>query len=75
MGAWVSGRRIHSTFQSLPGKNRCPVKGKECTNEVKAGAEGGEEGMAPMYGMAERLPDRNIVGDVLVAYQEATLDC
>lgn len=30
--------------------------------------------MAPIYGMAESLPDRHIIGDVLCAYQEAALD-
>ena len=48
----------------------------DCCEEVRKGArEGDEEGMAPMYGMAASLPDRNIVGDVLVAFQEASLDC
>jgi sphinganine-1-phosphate aldolase len=52
---------------------------KETCEEMLQGGSGsnsdGEEGMAPMYGMAESLPDRNIVGDVLVAFQEANLDC
>jgi len=48
----------------------------DCCEEVRKGArEGDEEGMAPMYGMAASLPDRNIVGDVLVAFQEASRGC
>ena len=47
---------------------------EECIAEVKKGPKDGEEGMAPIYGMAESLPDRHIIGDVLVAYQEAALD-
>lgn len=47
---------------------------EECIAEVKKGPKNGEEGMAPIYGMAESLPDRHIIGDVLVAYQEAALD-
>ena len=47
---------------------------KECIQEVLKGPKDGEEGMAPIYGMAESLPDRHIIGDVLVAYQEAALD-
>lgn len=47
---------------------------KECVDEVKKGPKDGEEGMAKIYGMAEGLPDRHIIGDVLVAYQEAALD-
>ena len=47
---------------------------QECILEVQKGPKDGEEGMAPIYGMAESLPDRHIIGDVLVAYQEAALD-
>ena len=46
----------------------------ECIAEVKKGPKDDKDGMAPIYGMAESLPDRNIIGDVLVAFQEATLD-
>ena len=47
---------------------------QESILEVLKGPKDGEEGMAPIYGMAESLPDRHIIGDVLVAYQEAALD-
>ena len=47
---------------------------KVACEEVLDGDNDGEEGSAPIYGMAESLPDRNIVGDVLVAFQEANLD-
>jgi len=43
--------------------------------EAKRAPKDGAEGMAPIYGMAESLPDRGIVGDVLVAFQESSLDC
>ena len=47
---------------------------QQCIMDVKKGPKDGEEGMAPIYGMAESLPDRHIIGDVHCAYQEAALD-
>ena len=34
----------------------------------------GGDGMAPLYGMAAVVPDRRIVGQFLVAYQDALLE-
>ena len=45
-----------------------------CAEVLRATSGDEEEGMAPIYGMAEALPDRHIIGDVLVAFQEASLD-
>ncbi len=47
---------------------------KACVQVMRATTGDEEEGMAPIYGMAEALPDRHIIGDVLVAFQEASLD-
>lgn len=32
-----------------------------------------DEGMAPIYGMNAKMPDRSLVGDFLSAYQDALL--
>ena len=32
-----------------------------------------DEGMAPVYGMNAKMPDRSIVGEFLTAYQDALL--
>ena len=47
---------------------------RECVAEAGKADPGDKEGNGAIYGMAEALPDRHIIGDVLVAYQEATLD-
>ena len=47
---------------------------RECVAEAGKTDPGDKEGNAAIYGTAEALPDRHIIGDVLVAYQEATLD-
>ena len=47
---------------------------RECVAEACKADPGDKEGNGAIYGMAEALPDRHIIGDVLVAYQEATLD-
>lgn len=31
-----------------------------------------EDGMAPIYGAAAKMPDRGAVGDILVAYMDGT---
>lgn len=39
--------------------------------DPKAAVQGGS---APLYGMAAVVPDRRIVGEFLVAYQDALLE-
>jgi len=39
------------------------------------GDDGDDEGMAPLYGMAAKVPDKRIVGEFLVAYQDLLLEC
>ena len=34
-----------------------------------------DEGMAPLYGMAAKVPDKRIIGAFLVAYQDLLLEC
>ncbi|XP_024531540.1 sphingosine-1-phosphate lyase isoform X1 [Selaginella moellendorffii] len=45
---------------------RCAVK------EVKENQSDMEEGMAPIYGAAGKMPDRGIIGDILIAYMDNT---
>lgn len=33
----------------------------------------GDSGMAPIYGMNAKMPDRGAIGDFLTAYQDALL--
>lgn len=48
---------------------------KEAVEAVKKEPAGsGGEGMAPMYGMAATVPDRRIVANFLVAYQDIMLE-
>lgn len=44
-----------------------------CVKAVKEDPKGVKDGMAPLYGMAAVMPDRSIVGQFLVAYQDAML--
>lgn len=47
----------------------------ECVAGVRAHPGGGAaDGMAPLYGMAATVPDRRIVGNFLVAYQDILLE-
>lgn len=41
--------------------------------EVQSGGEEVKDGMAPVYGLASASPDRNIIGEFLVAYQDVLL--
>lgn len=43
----------------------------ESVEEVLANPASGKEGLAPIYGMAANIPDRNLVGDILVGYMDA----
>ena len=47
---------------------------EECVQGVLAHPEEGGEGMAPLYGMAATVPDRRIVGNFLIAYQDILLE-
>ena len=38
-----------------------------------AGGEAVKDGMAPVYGLASVSPDRGIIGEFLVAYQDVLL--
>jgi len=40
------------------------------TEAVRAHPEQFEEGMAPMYGMAAKVPDRELVGDLLLDFMD-----
>ena len=46
---------------------------EEVVNEVLANPDASDSGMAPVYGMNAKMPDRSIVGDFLTAYQDALL--
>ena len=48
---------------------------EECVAGVVAHPEKGDgDGMAPLYGMAATVPDRRIVGNFLVAFQDILLE-
>ena len=49
---------------------------EECVAGVLAHPDGGagEESMAPLYGLAATVPDRRIVGNFLIAYQDILLE-
>ncbi|KAL4518135.1 hypothetical protein Ndes2526A_g01416 [Nannochloris sp. 'desiccata'] len=47
---------------------------EECVAGVLAHPESGGDGMAPLYGMAATVPDRRIVGNFLIAYQDILLE-
>ena len=46
---------------------------EEAVEEAHASSGGTDEGMAPVYGMNAKMPDRSIVGEFLTAYQDALL--
>ena len=46
---------------------------EEAVEEAFQSSGGTDEGMAPMYGMNAKMPDRSIVGEFLTAYQDALL--
>lgn len=46
---------------------------RECVAEVAKGEGKVDGGMAPVYGMANVSPDRAIIGEFLVAYQDVLL--
>ncbi|BDA43135.1 Sphingosine-1-phosphate lyase [Coccomyxa sp. Obi] len=45
----------------------------EIVEELQSGGEEVKDGMAPVYGLASVSPDRNIIGEFLVAYQDVLL--
>lgn len=46
---------------------------REIVEELQSGGEEVKDGMAPVYGLASVSPDRNIIGEFLVAYQDVLL--
>ncbi|EIE26884.1 PLP-dependent transferase [Coccomyxa subellipsoidea C-169] len=46
---------------------------RECVEDLQSGGEHVKDGMAPVYGLASVSPDRNIIGEFLVAYQDVLL--
>lgn len=46
---------------------------RETVQELQSGGEEVKDGMAPVYGLASVSPDRNIIGEFLVAYQDVLL--
>ncbi len=47
---------------------------KKACEKLGADPDSVQGGSAPMYGMANVMPDRRMLGDFLVAYQEFQLD-
>lgn len=45
----------------------------EAVKETLQSPSNSNEGMAPVYGMNAKMPDRSIVGEFLTAYQDALL--
>ena len=46
---------------------------EETVQEVLKDPSVSESGMAPIYGMNAKMPDRSVVGEFLTAYQDALL--
>ena len=46
---------------------------QECVDILQKDSAGGKDGMAPIYGLASVSPDRKIIGEFLVAYQDVLL--
>jgi len=47
---------------------------KDCVEQAKKKSPKDSDGLAPLYGMAAKVPDRRIVGDFLIAYQDILLE-
>jgi len=47
---------------------------KESVCSAKAQGGSGSDGTAPLYGMAAKVPDRRVVGNFLIAYQDILLE-
>lgn len=47
---------------------------KHCVEQAKKTSPKDSDGLAPLYGMAAKVPDRRIVGDFLIAYQDILLE-
>lgn len=78
-----------SALQSPPALHMCftPAHSEDITKELildlkdsvaycmsHKDDEQSDQGMAPLYGMAAKVPDRRIVGNFLVAYQDILLE-
>ncbi len=46
---------------------------QECVDILQKDSAGVKDGMAPIYGLASVSPDRKIIGEFLVAYQDVLL--
>ena len=46
---------------------------QDCVEELQRDSAGVKDGMAPIYGLASVSPDRKIIGEFLVAYQDVLL--
>ena len=46
---------------------------QECVDVLQKDSTGIKDGMAPIYGLASVSPDRKIIGEFLVAYQDVLL--
>ena len=46
---------------------------QECVDILQKDSTGIKDGMAPIYGLASVSPDRKIIGEFLVAYQDVLL--
>ena len=46
---------------------------RDVVQDLQSGGEQVKDGMAPVYGLASVSPDRNIIGEFLVAYQDVLL--
>ena len=51
----------------------CAQDLRQCVEELQEGGEAVKDGMAPVYGLASVSPDRGIIGEFLVAYQDVLL--
>eukprot|EP00877_Chromochloris_zofingiensis_P001217 jgi/Chrzof1/11096/Cz05g23150.t1 len=67
---------LHFCFTAQHYKSVDPLLAdiKACIEQMKANpTRGNQEGSAPLYGLAGVSPDRGLVGEFLVAYQDAML--
>jgi sphinganine-1-phosphate aldolase len=46
---------------------------QDCVEVLQRDSAGVKDGMAPIYGLASVSPDRKIIGEFLVAYQDVLL--
>ena len=71
LGRWRGG--VHQPTHSIHPRT-LPRACRECVEAALLDPKAGDEGNAPLYGMAAAVPDRRIVGQFLVAYQDCLLE-